>query len=53
VLADSGTHFTTPGKTCSAAADIKLAVENRESFQAHSFEYACAQNDNDHRLTKP
>src|SRR5271168_4894353 len=28
VLTDNGTHFTTPGNTCSAAADIKLAIES-------------------------
>jgi transposase InsO family protein len=53
VLTDNGTHFTTPGNVCSAAADIKLAIENREPIWAHAFEYACAQNDIDHRLTKP
>ena len=53
VLTDNGTHFTTPGNTCSATADIKLAIENGEPFWAHAFEYACAQNDIDHRLTKP
>ena len=53
VLTDNGTHFTTPGNTCSAAADIKLAIENGEPFWAHAFEYACAKNDIDHRLTKP
>src|ERR1700741_1828226 len=53
VLTDNGTHFTTPGTTCSATADIKLAIENGEPFWAHAFEHACAQNDIDHRLTKP
>jgi transposase InsO family protein len=53
VLTDNGTHFTTPGNVCSAAADIKLAIENGEPIWAHAFEYACAQNDIDHRLTKP
>jgi len=53
VLTDIGTHFTTPGNTCSATADIKLAIENGAPFWAHAFEYACAQNDIDHRLTKP
>jgi len=53
VLTDNGTHFTTPGNICSAAADIKLAIENGEPIWAHAFEYACAQNDIDHRLTKP
>ena len=53
VLTDNGTHFTTPGNVCSAAADIKLAIENGEPIWAHAFEYACAQNDIDHRITKP
>ena len=53
VLTDNGTHFTTPGNICSAAADIKLAIENGEPIWAHAFEYACAQNHIDHRLTKP
>jgi len=53
VLTDNGTHFTTPGNRRSAAADIKLALENGERFRAHAFELACAQNDIDHRLTKP
>jgi transposase InsO family protein len=53
VLTDNGTHFTTPGNQRSAAADIKLALESGEIFRAHAFELACAQNDIDHRLTKP
>ena len=53
VLTDNGTHFTTPGNNSSAAPDIKLALERGELFRAHAFELACAQNDIDHRLTKP
>ncbi len=53
VLTDNGTHFTTPGHTSSAAPDIKGALEAGELVWAHAFEYACAQNDIDHRLTKP
>src|SRR5271156_5678743 len=53
VLTDNGTHFTTPGNTSSAAPDIKAALEAGEPLWAHAFEYACAQNDIDHRLTKP
>ncbi len=53
VIADNGTHFTSPGNACSAAAEIKLAIERGELCRTHSFEYACAQNDIDHRLTKP
>src|ERR671920_1176308 len=53
VLTDNGTHFTTPGNTRSAAPDIKAAIDAGETVWAHAFEYACAQNDIDHRLTKP
>ena len=52
VLTDNGTHFTTPGNTSSAAPDIKAALDAGERVWAHAFEYACAQNDIDHRLTK-
>src|SRR3974390_839481 len=45
--------FTTPGNTSSAAPDIKAALDAGEPVWAHTFEYACAQNDIDHRLTKP
>jgi transposase InsO family protein len=53
VLTDNGTHFTSPGNSRSAAADIRLAVDRGELFLAHVFEYACAENYIDHRLTKP
>jgi hypothetical protein len=53
VLTDNGTHFTSPSNSCSAAAEIRLAIQRGELFIAHSFEYACAQNDIDHRQTKP
>ena len=53
VLTDNGTHFTTPGSTSSAAPLIKEAIEQGEIFRAYSFELARAQNDIDHRLTKP
>lgn len=53
VLTDNGTHFTTPGNVCSAAANIKSALQSGERFRAHSFELACAQLDINHRLTKP
>jgi transposase InsO family protein len=53
VLTDNGTHFTTPGNTGSAAADIRVALNNGEPLWAHGFELACAQNYIDHRLTKP
>ena len=53
VLTDNGTHFTTPGNVCSAAADIKVAIEAGEIIWAHAFETACARLDINHRLTKP
>ena len=53
VLTDNGTHFTTPGSTRSAAADIKAAIAAGERFRCHAFEFGCATNDIDHRLTKP
>ena len=53
VLTDNGTHFTTPGNASSAAPDIRAALDAREPVWAHAFEYACAQNHIDHRLTKP
>jgi hypothetical protein len=49
VLTDHGIHFTTPSNTASAAPLIKEAMERGEIFRAHAFEYACAQNDVDHR----
>jgi transposase-like protein len=53
VLTDNGTQFTTPGNKCSAAKDIRDAIDKGEPFRAHAFELACAQNHIDHRLTKP
>lgn len=53
VLTDNGIHFTTPGNSRSAAADIRLAMDRGELFLAHAFEFACAENYIDHRLTKP
>ena len=53
VLTDNGIHFTTPGNNCSAAADIKLALEKVGRLRAHALKLACAQNHIDHHLTKP
>ncbi len=53
VLTDNGTHFTSPGDKCSAAKELEEMMERVELFRAHAFEYACAQNDIDHRLTRP
>jgi hypothetical protein len=53
VLTDNGTHFTSPGNICSAASEIRRAMDCGELFRTHAFEYVCAQNHIDHRLTKP
>jgi hypothetical protein len=53
VLTDNGTHFTDPAGETWSPAEIKQMIANRQPFLAHAFEYACALNDIDHRLTKP
>ncbi len=53
VLTDNGTHFTSPGNACSAASEIQRAMDCGKLFRAHAFEHACAQNNIDHRLTRP
>jgi len=53
VLTDNGTHFTDPTGDGWRPEDIKRMLANKELFRCHSFELACAQNDVDHRLTRP
>ena len=53
VLTDNGLHFTTPGNVSSAVPLIREAMAAGELFRAHAFEYACAKNDGEHRLTRP
>jgi transposase InsO family protein len=53
LLTDNGIHFTTPGNIASAAPLIRQAMDRGELFRAHAFELACAQNNVEHRLTKP
>jgi transposase InsO family protein len=53
VLTDNGIHFTDPSGGSWSPAEIKKMIERKQPFRAHSFELACAQNDIDHRLTKP
>src|ERR687897_692631 len=48
-----GLHFTTPGNVSSAVPLIREARAAGELFRAHAFEYACAKNDGEHRLTRP
>jgi transposase InsO family protein len=52
VLTDNGIHFTNPKGTWSVS-EIKEMMARKELFRAHAFEYFCAINDIDHRLTKP
>jgi hypothetical protein len=47
VPTDNETHFATPGNTSWATLDAG------EPVWAHAFEFVCARNDIDHRLTKP
>ena len=53
VLTDNGIPFTDPKYPGSAVEEVKFAIANGEIFRCHSFALACAQNDVDHRLTKP
>ncbi len=53
VLTDNATHFTTPGNRARRRRTSRPPSTLESWFGAHAFEYACAQNDIDHRLTKP
>ena len=53
ILTDNGIQFTDPRSPGSAMLAIKQAVAAGEIVRAHAFEYACAENDIEHRLTKP
>ena len=53
VLTDNGTHFTDPTGNSWSPVEIREMIAERKPFRAHAFEYACATNDVDHRLTKP
>jgi transposase InsO family protein len=53
VLTDNGIYFTDPRYPGSAVEKGKLALAAGGIFRCHSFALACAQNDIDHRLTKP
>jgi len=53
VLSDNGTQFTTPGNAYSMAGELLALQQAGERGRVHAFEWACAQNDIDHRLTKP
>ncbi len=53
VLTDNGTHFTDPAGDSWSPVEIREMISEQKPFRAHAFEYACALNDIDHRLTKP
>jgi hypothetical protein len=52
VLTANGTHFTDPTGDGWTPEDIKRMRARKEPFLCHAFEFACAQNDIAHRLTK-
>ena len=53
VLTDNGIPFTDPAGQAWSPAEIKEMLVQGRRFRAHAFEFACARNDVDHRLTKP
>src|SRR5918911_1031587 len=53
VLTDNGTHFTEPSGNTWTSDEIKEMLARKQLFRAHAFELACAQNDVEHRFTKP
>ena len=53
VLTDNGTHFTEPTGDGCTPQDIKQMLASKQPFLCHAFEFACAELDIEHRLTKP
>ena len=53
VLTDNGTHFTTPGNTARQPPTSAGHGPRRTRSARTPSRYACAENDIDHRLTKP
>jgi transposase InsO family protein len=53
VLTDNGTHFTDPTGDGWTPSDIKKMQAENQPFLCHAFEFACAELDIEHRLTKP
>jgi transposase InsO family protein len=53
VLTDNGTHFTDPRGDSWTVAEVKRLLAEKALFRCHGFILACAQNDIEHRLTKP
>ena len=52
VLTDNGIHFTTPAIRVQLRPTSRRLLAPGSPFRAHAFEYACAHNDIDHRMTK-
>lgn len=52
-LTDNEKHFTDPAGGAWMPAELKTMMASGEPFRAHVFEYACACDDIDHRLTEP
>ena len=53
VLTDNGTQFTDPKGDGWTAAEVSQLIAEKARFRCHGFVLACAENDIDHRLTKP
>jgi transposase-like protein len=53
VLTDNGTHFTDPTGNGWTPEDIRAMRAEKVPFLCHAFEYACADLNIEHRLTKP
>ena len=53
VRTDNGTHFTDPKGDSWTAAEVRQLIAEKARFRCHGFILACAENEIDHRLTKP
>jgi len=53
VITDNGTHFIEPGGDGQTPEDIRQMLARKLPFLCHAFEFACAELDIEHRLTKP
>jgi transposase InsO family protein len=53
VLTDNGTHFTELGGNGWTPEDIRQMLAQNKPFLCHAFEFACAELNIEHRLTKP
>lgn len=53
VLSDNGTHFTEPGGDGWTPEDIRQMLAQNKPLLCHAFEFACAERNVEHRLTKP